>query len=168
MQEKAENWCRERKGQAYRNSICHFLQYPRRGPWNGTHNDPAIKKCAEIGRLCLPELFEKWEIFKSPGRFSADNRQDFPITEQKYIKVDVWVDGKKAQMGNTGLRSTKKKIVCLHVVCFPGFSVIMMRGKTKAGKLKVKGKRTGDCPITQSAPPMWLTLFMSMDVGTTL
>lgn len=50
----------------------------------------------------------------------ADNRQDFPITEQKYIKVDVWVDGKKAQMGNTGLRSTKKKLSAFMWYVFKG------------------------------------------------
>ena len=41
----------------------------------------------------------------------------------------------------------------------------MMRAETKVGKLKVRGKGTGGCPITQTILPMLLALIMSMDVG---
>jgi hypothetical protein len=62
----------------------------------------------EIGRLCLPEPFHEEQRFKSPERFTADTGLDFPITKQKYIKVDTQVDGKKStDRQSVGLRCTK-------------------------------------------------------------
>lgn len=67
-----------------------------------------IKKCAEIGGLCLPASFHDFERFKSLERFRADIGVDIPITKQKHIKLDTQVDGEEStNRQSLGLRCTK-------------------------------------------------------------